>query len=52
MSVAAIALGWLDVGQCFEVDVGDRFQRFGGGAVAQAVGEYRKPFGILGLKGE
>ena len=47
--VATVAAGRGRVGEHREVEVDDGFERFGGGAVAQAFRQCVEPGGILGL---
>ena len=48
--VAAVAAGWLALGEVGKVEADDGFERLGRSAVAQAVRKYRKPVGIRCLE--
>ncbi len=47
--VTSAAAGRLDAGEVREVEIGNGFERFGYGAVAQAARQCREPVGILSL---
>jgi len=50
VSIAAVAAWWYGGGKRIEVEFDDLAQSFGGGTVAEAVGQGLIPVGILGLQ--
>jgi len=50
LSITAVAAGRFDVGEVIKVETGNSFERLRSSAVVQAVGQCRKPVGIVGLQ--
>ena len=48
--ITSIAAWWFDGGECLEVEIDDGLQGFGGGCVAEAVGQGVDPGGVVGLQ--